>query len=110
MTLDLRPDTDAIFATLGASATVTPVDGAPIATSVIVRSPSAPSPADGALQGYRAVQPLKEAALLKADVAQLPARSRIVIPAGPDAGTYVTGELVKEDGETFVVTIAPVDA
>jgi len=108
VTLDLRPDMDAIF---GALAAPTVVDGAPtITTTVIVRSPSAPSPADGALQGYRAVQPLKEATFLKADVAQLPARSRIVITDGADAGTYVTGELVKEDGETFVVTIAPVDA
>jgi hypothetical protein len=98
MTLDLRPDLEAIFGVLAAAATV------------IVRGPAQASPNDGALQGYQAVQQLKEATLLKADVATLPTRSRIVITDGADAGTYSVDELVKEDAEVFVVRIAPVAA
>lgn len=105
--MDLRPDFDVILGAFGAACTVTPVGAASIATTVIVRGPSKPSPDDPRAAG---TEQLKEASLPKSAVTVLPRNSRIVISEGADAGEYVTGNKVREDAEEIVVHITKVDA
>lgn len=76
--LDLRPDLDALFATFGTDATVTPVGGAPVSCVAVLEGDVAP----------RAGQPPIEVtsprvAVRRSDVAALPIGSTILMARAP---------------------------
>lgn len=87
---DLRPDAAAAFDVLGVPATITPVNGTPVATAVIWISPlTAASPSGGPLTRR---DPTKTAAVLISDVPALPRGSAIQAPeleGGPVLGWRV---------------------
>jgi hypothetical protein len=106
--MDARPDLDALFdtdeASLGRTAIVTPVDGAPVDTAIIWESPSTV-----AVMVDEPVGDLRILAAVRRDhVPALPVGSEIFAarpPEFPDARTFIVDRVLDLDPDVYYAQV-----